>query len=116
MDSSSPVRGASASPGGTFTRPIMSPFLNVMDVPHADRKPISGSFAVRRRQDSERIVYENGSVQLPPLTEQSEESRLLARSRLWGLWADSVRLQRRLETLESAGQCCVEECYSSGWF
>ena len=110
-----------ASPTGhdVATTPVErtpDPFAAVFQFENEDRKPIGNLFRVRRRVESERPLYENGNAQLPPLVPSSPEDRLLARSRLWGLWTDSVRLQRRLETLESAAECCVEQYSSTGWF
>ena len=87
--------------------------MNVFD---QDRKPIRNLFSVRTTPESERPLYENGISQMPPLIERSPESRLMGRSRFWSIWTESIRLQRKLELLESAGQCCVEEYSSSGWF
>ena len=92
------------------------PFAAVFHSDHEDRKPFGNSFRVRRRLESERPLYENGNLQMPPLLASSREHQLLGRSRLWGLWTDSVRLQRRIETLESAAECCVEQYSSTGWF
>ena len=55
-------------------------------------------------------------VQMPPLIQPSPRTRLAGRSRLWGIWTDSVRLQRRLEKLESVAHCCIEEYDAGGWF
>ena len=82
-----------------------------------DHKPCIDDLFHRVKRSATQPYYEEvHDLQMPPLIQASPNTRIAERSRLWGLWTDSVRLQRRLEKLESAGHCCTEEFSAGGWF
>ena len=87
------------------------------DVEDEDHKPCIDDLFHRVNRSSTQPYYEEvHDRQMPPLIEASPNTRIAGRSRLWGLWTDSVRLQRRLEKLESSAHCCTEEFNAGGWF
>ena len=82
-----------------------------------DIKPCLDHLFHRVKRSSTQPYFEEvHDLQIPPLIQASPNTRIAGRSRLWGLWTDSVRLQRRLEKLESSAHCCTEEFNAGGWF
>ena len=67
-----------------------------------------GDVAVAREQRRRRYE-EGGGNHVPPLVENSPAMQAVGRSRLWGLWADSVRLQRNIEFVRNAAEFSLME-------
>ena len=46
---------------------------------------------------------------MPPLVPNDPNGQIADRSRLWGLWADSVQLQRKIEYVRDAAKYSIME-------
>ena len=63
-----------------------------------------------------RIYEEHGDSHVPPLLAYDPDMQILGRSRLWGLWTDSVRLQRRIEFLRDVAKHSMIETRADRFF
>ena len=53
-------------------------------------------------------------LRVPPLIRDSPDLMILGRARLWGLWADSVHLQRKMEYLQRISRDCLMDTHQDG--
>ena len=82
--------------------------------PDADVKQFDHAFeddqqAEVRRSQRKRICEEGGGRFMPPLVPSDPNWQIADRSRLWGLWADSVQLQRKIEYVRDAAKHSIME-------
>ena len=86
----------------------LSPDVNVKQPSHDPKEDENDERAVER-EHRRRQYEESGGILVPPLVPDSPNMQAIGRSHLWGLWTDSVRLQRKIEFVRNAANFSLME-------
>ena len=109
LDTADPEEHPPPSPPQDI-QPPRSPSPNVeVKRPSPGLEDDQSSMAAVEWEQRRRKYEEGGGNYIPPLIANGPNMEVVGRSHLWGIWADSVRLQRKIEFVRDAAKFSLME-------